>query len=161
MAAPDLVFVYGTLMRGFDHPMSRRLAASAEFLGEARCQGRLYMVAHYPGLLRSDDVADIVFGELYRVHDDDELLAVLDGYESIGPGYAAPTLYLRETSTARWRRRGPISTIAASMKRSGSYPADFWSNNFPCPPGPASKTSADPRPIASIPSCPGCCVSRD
>ncbi|WP_295846120.1 gamma-glutamylcyclotransferase family protein [Tardiphaga sp.] len=97
MAAPDLVFVYGTLMRGFDHPMSRRLAASAEFLGEARCQGRLYMVAHYPGLLRSDDVADIVFGELYRVHDDDELLAVLDGYESIGPGYAAPTLYLRET----------------------------------------------------------------
>jgi gamma-glutamylcyclotransferase (GGCT)/AIG2-like uncharacterized protein YtfP len=97
MAAPDLVFVYGTLMRGFDHPMSRRLAASAEFLGEARCQGRLYMVAHYPGLLRSDDVADIVFGELYRVHDDDELLAVLDEYESIGPGYAAPTLYLRET----------------------------------------------------------------
>ena len=47
----DLLFVYGTLMRGFDHPMAKLLSRSAEFCGEARCQGRLYLVKHYPGLV--------------------------------------------------------------------------------------------------------------
>ena len=92
----DSVFVYGTLMRGFDHPMSRLLSAGADFLGPASCQGRLYMVAHYPGLLHSDDPADIVHGELYRLRNVVELMAALDDYESVGPGYEPPTLYLRE-----------------------------------------------------------------
>jgi hypothetical protein len=38
----DRLFVYGTLMRAFDHPMARLLSRSADFIGEARCQGRLY-----------------------------------------------------------------------------------------------------------------------
>ncbi|MDB5563436.1 MAG: hypothetical protein JWP84_2 [Tardiphaga sp.] len=93
----DRVFVYGTLMRGFDHPMSKLLSAEAEFLGEASCRGRLYMVAHYPGLLLSDNADDVVFGELYRMRQPTDLLATLDDYESVGPGYQPPTLYLRET----------------------------------------------------------------
>ena len=64
----DHLFVYGTLMRGFDHPMAKLLSRSAEFIGEARCQGRLYLVKHYPGLVLSDDADDIVFGELFRLH---------------------------------------------------------------------------------------------
>ena len=32
----DLLFVYGTLMRGFDHPMAQLLSRSADFIGEAR-----------------------------------------------------------------------------------------------------------------------------
>ena len=96
MSELDRVFVYGTLMRGFDHPMSRLLSAGADFLGPASCRGRLYMVAHYPGLLHSDDAGDVVFGELYRLRDVAGLMAALDDYESVGPGYEAPTLYLRE-----------------------------------------------------------------
>jgi gamma-glutamylcyclotransferase (GGCT)/AIG2-like uncharacterized protein YtfP len=96
MAVLDRVFVYGTLMRGFDHPMSKRLSAGADFLGQATCRGKLYMVAHYPGLLPSDAAGDMVFGELYRLRDVAELMAALDDYESVGPGYEAPTLYLRE-----------------------------------------------------------------
>lgn len=95
-AARDLIFVYGTLMRGFDHPMSKLLSAGADFLGAATCPGRLYLVAHYPGLLRPSQSGDVVHGELYRMHRADELLATLDDYESCGPGYAIPTLYLRE-----------------------------------------------------------------
>lgn len=97
MSDLDRVFVYGTLMSGFDHPMSRLLAAGADLLGQASCRGRLYMVAHYPGLLHSDDADDVVYGELYRLHNVDELMAALDDYESIGPAYESPTLYLRET----------------------------------------------------------------
>jgi gamma-glutamylcyclotransferase (GGCT)/AIG2-like uncharacterized protein YtfP len=92
----DHLFVYGTLMRGFDHPMAQLLSRSADFIGEARCQGRLYLVKHYPGLVLSDDPADVVFGELYRLRAADELLREFDMYEACGEGFAAPTEYIRQ-----------------------------------------------------------------
>jgi gamma-glutamylcyclotransferase (GGCT)/AIG2-like uncharacterized protein YtfP len=92
----DLLFVYGTLMRGFDHPMARLLSAHADFLGEARCRGRLYLVKHYPGLVLSDDAADVVHGEVYRLRAPDDLLREFDMYEACGEGFAPPTEYLRQ-----------------------------------------------------------------
>jgi gamma-glutamylcyclotransferase (GGCT)/AIG2-like uncharacterized protein YtfP len=91
----DRLFVYGTLMRGFDHPMAQLLSRSADFIGEARCRGRLYLVKHYPGLVPSDDADDIVFGELYRLHRPAELLREFDMYEACGEGFAEPTEYVR------------------------------------------------------------------
>lgn len=93
---PDLLFVYGTLMRSYDHPMARLLTASADFIGEGSCRGRLYLVKHYPGFVRSDDAADVAYGELYRPRDPAKLLAELDAYEGCGPDDAPPTQYLRE-----------------------------------------------------------------
>src|ERR1700693_899469 len=92
----DRLFVYGTLMRGFDHPMAQLLSRSADFIGEARCQGRLYLVKHYPGLVLSDDLTDLVFGELYRLRQPAELLREFDMYEACGEGFAEPTEYLRQ-----------------------------------------------------------------
>ncbi|WJR77465.1 gamma-glutamylcyclotransferase family protein [Bradyrhizobium sp. NP1] len=92
----DHLFVYGTLMRGFDHPMARLLSANAEYLGEARCRGRLYLVKHYPGLVPSENADDLVFGELYRLRERDALLAEFDMYEACGEGFPAPTEYVRE-----------------------------------------------------------------
>src|ERR1700710_3136772 len=79
----DRLFVYGALMRGFDHR-------------EAHCRGRLYRVQHYPGLVLSDDPADIVCGELYRLRAPAELLREFDMYEACGEGFAAPTEYVRQ-----------------------------------------------------------------
>jgi len=92
----DRLFVYGTLMRGFDHPMAQLLSRSADFVGEARCRGRLYRVKHYPGLVLSDDATDVVFGELYRLRQPNELLREFDMYEACGEGFAEPTEYLRQ-----------------------------------------------------------------
>jgi gamma-glutamylcyclotransferase (GGCT)/AIG2-like uncharacterized protein YtfP len=92
----DLLFVYGTLMRGFDHPMAQLLSRSADFIGEARCRGRLYRVKHYPGLVLSDDASELVFGELYRLRQPKELLREFDMYEACGEGFAEPTEYLRQ-----------------------------------------------------------------
>ena len=92
----DLLFVYGTLMRGFDHPMAQLLSRSADFIGEARCCGRLYLIKHYPGLLLSDVTAEIVFGELYRLRHPEALLREFDMYEACGEGFAEPTEYLRQ-----------------------------------------------------------------
>lgn len=91
----DRLFVYGTLMRGFDHPMAQLLSRSADYLGTATCRGRLYLIKHYPGLVLSNDPADIVHGELYRLRDRDALLGELDIYEACGEGFPEPTEYLR------------------------------------------------------------------
>ena len=92
----DRLFVYGTLMRGFDHPMARLLSSAADFLGEARCRGRLYLIKHYPGLVLSDDASEIVFGEVYRLRAPKELLREFDMYEACGEGFAEPTEYVRK-----------------------------------------------------------------
>jgi gamma-glutamylcyclotransferase (GGCT)/AIG2-like uncharacterized protein YtfP len=97
----DRLFVYGTLMRGFDHPMARLLAAHADFLGGATCRGRLYLVKHYPGLLLSDDPADLVHGEVFRLRAPDELLREFDMYEACGDGFPEPTEYLRRLIEVR------------------------------------------------------------
>jgi len=91
----DLLFVYGTLMRGFDHPMAQLLSRSADFLGQAQCRGRLYLVKHYPGLVLSDDAGDVAFGELFRLSRPAELLREFDMYEACGEGFAEPTEYVR------------------------------------------------------------------
>ncbi|WP_291866572.1 gamma-glutamylcyclotransferase family protein [Bradyrhizobium sp.] len=95
----DRLFVYGTLMRGFDHPMAQLLSRAADFIGGARCHGRLYLIKHYPGLVRSDDPAEIVFGELYRLRQPQALLREFDMYEACGEGFAEPTEYLRQLLT--------------------------------------------------------------
>ena len=100
----DLLFVYGTLMRGFDHPMAQLLSRGAEFIGEARCPGRLYLVKHYPGLVLSDEPADVVFGELYRMRQPAELLREFDIYEACGEGFAEPTEYVRRDAAGDARR---------------------------------------------------------
>ena len=99
----DRLFVYGTLMRGFDHPMAKLLSRSADFIGEAHCRGRLYRVKHYPGLVLSDDPQedpqetpkDVVFGEVYRLRQPVELLREFDMYEACGEGFPEPTEYVR------------------------------------------------------------------
>ena len=91
----NYLFVYGTLMRGFDHPMAKLLSRSAEFIGEARCRGRLYLVKHYPGLVLSDDASDVALGELVRLHTPRASLVTFDDYEGCGPNVASPQ-YLRQ-----------------------------------------------------------------
>jgi gamma-glutamylcyclotransferase (GGCT)/AIG2-like uncharacterized protein YtfP len=109
----DRIFVYGTLMRRFDHPMSKLLSRSAEFLGEGRCPGRLYLIAHYPGMLHAAAAGDVVHGELYRMRDPGALLSELDEYESCGPNFDPPTLYLRE--------RLPVTLSSGAVHDSWTY----------------------------------------
>ena len=107
------LFVYGTLMRGFDHPMAQLLSRGADLIGEARCQGRLYLVTHYPALVLSGDPADVVFGELYRLRAPDELLREFDMYEACGEGFAEPTEYVRHML--------PVTSEAHSIDEAWTY----------------------------------------
>ena len=91
----DCLFVYGTLRRGSGSAAHDWLAERADCLGIAWIQGRLYRVAHYPGLLASDDPGDRVMGEVYRLHDPETSLIELDRYEECGPGFLEPAEYVR------------------------------------------------------------------
>lgn len=95
----DHLFVYGTLMRGYDHPMARLLSDSGDFIGAATVPGRLHLIRHYPGLVLSDEAADLVHGEVFRLHRPHEALAVLDDYEGCGEAAVAPE-YRRITARA-------------------------------------------------------------
>lgn len=92
----DRLFVYGTLMRGYDHPMARLLSDNADYLGAATMPGRLYQVRHYPGLIEATAPSDRVAGDVFRLHRPAELLAQLDDYEGCGEGCEQPAPYRRE-----------------------------------------------------------------
>ncbi len=78
--ATALLFVYGTLMRGF--PLHRLLEGHAEYVGPAQVTARLLDLGAYPAAVRDRD--GIVHGEVYRVKDE-ALWLSLDSAE--GPQY--------------------------------------------------------------------------
>jgi gamma-glutamylcyclotransferase (GGCT)/AIG2-like uncharacterized protein YtfP len=83
----DYLFVYGTLLSALKHEMGEKLLHHAKLLGAASCQGKLYRIAWYPGLVNSKFDKYRVEGELYKVYDPTLLFPVLDEYEGIHPQY--------------------------------------------------------------------------
>lgn len=65
MGAEPLLFVYGTLMRGF--PLHALLAGRADYLGEGDVAGLLFDLGSYPAAVRG--AGHRVRGELYRLRD--------------------------------------------------------------------------------------------
>jgi gamma-glutamylcyclotransferase (GGCT)/AIG2-like uncharacterized protein YtfP len=118
------LFVYGTLMRGFDHPMAQLLSRGADFLGEARCRGRLYLIKHYPGLVLSDDADDVVFGELFQLRRPAELLRELDMYEACGEGFKEPTEYIRQMLSVT-RDGGTSEAWTYIYNRASEHPSGY------------------------------------
>lgn len=93
--APNLLFVYGTLMSASRHAMHARLARDARLLGPASLRGRLFRVRTYPGAVDSADDADLIHGEASELLRPHPLLEELDAYEGCGPRDAPPHLYVR------------------------------------------------------------------
>ena len=101
MAIAENLFVYGTLRRGFSNEFASLLNASAQLIGEGSVNGRLYQVAHYPGLLLSSDPEEWVRGEVYRLESPEPIYAELDAYEGCGPTDPPPHEFRRETVSVR------------------------------------------------------------
>lgn len=91
----DYLFVYGTLRRDSNSEMYHLLARYGQFVGDASCQGKLYMVDYYPGLVPSDNPRDVVYGEVYKLSCPDIVLSRLDDYEECSPKCSKPTEFVR------------------------------------------------------------------
>ena len=65
MDAEPLLFVYGTLMRGF--PLHALLEGRTDSVGEGEVAGLLFDLGRYPAALR--DGGGLIRGEVYRLKD--------------------------------------------------------------------------------------------
>ncbi|MEW6642479.1 MAG: gamma-glutamylcyclotransferase family protein [Pseudomonadota bacterium] len=111
------LFVYGTLMRRVRHPMAALLAAQAEFVGEGRYAGRLYRVAHYPGVVPSQRPDDVVFGDVYRLRHPARLLRRLDVYEGATSQSRKPVQYVRALQTVTLADGGTLEAFVYLYNR--------------------------------------------
>lgn len=95
----NLVFVYGTLMKG---QRAHEYLQGAEYVGAYRLTGyAMYDLGWYPGIV--PEAGRTVYGEVYRVSD--RILHAMDGYEGEG------SLYDRKTVTVR-NENGTLETYA-------------------------------------------------
>ncbi|HMO38185.1 MAG TPA: gamma-glutamylcyclotransferase [Saprospiraceae bacterium] len=79
------LFVYGTLMQGLGAPVGRYLHRHADFVGTGWLAGTLYDLGAYPGVVHDPAAPTRVHGQVWRLHDQETVLARLDAYEGLLP----------------------------------------------------------------------------
>jgi gamma-glutamylcyclotransferase (GGCT)/AIG2-like uncharacterized protein YtfP len=113
-AMSTYLFVYGTLMSGGENNLL--LARHAELIGPGRMRGRLFVVDYYPGLVDSEDPAETVAGEVWRLLEPDVLLS-LDDFEGCTE---APPLFVRASRTVTLDGGSPLAAWVYVYARSTS-----------------------------------------
>jgi gamma-glutamylcyclotransferase (GGCT)/AIG2-like uncharacterized protein YtfP len=89
-----LLFVYGTLMKGFHEDWQRKVGA--EFVGRGTIRASLYDLGDYPGArVLGAKPRQRVGGELYRLRNPKLALRILDKYEEFSPLDAKKSLFIR------------------------------------------------------------------
>ena len=89
----DLVFFYGTLMSAFKRAGRSRIDAKLTPVGRGSIGATLFDLGIYPAAIPSSDSR--VSGEVHRMVDADDVLAVLDEYEGVRPNEPDSSLYVR------------------------------------------------------------------
>ena len=100
------LFVYGTLMQGFDNSFAARLHANATYVGEGFFSGTLYRVSWYPGAVYEPESLTRIYGEIYQLHDFQSLVPKLDDYEDVKE---------KEEDSLYVRRQVPVRTGNGSI----------------------------------------------
>ena len=93
----DLLFVYGTLRRGFAlHHHLKRMGA--RFVAKGKVGAELFVLGRFPGARKSTRPGKIVAGEVYRLRLAESALKVLDQLEGISPEAPEKCLFQRATT---------------------------------------------------------------
>ena len=90
----EYLFVYGTLMQGYENPFAQNLQEMSVFEGNGSFPGILYAVSWYPGAVYFEGSKTPVYGEVYQMLNVPELLRQLDEYEDVFEDESI-SLYLR------------------------------------------------------------------
>ncbi len=90
-----LLFVYGTLRRGFPGAMARWLQRKGCFVGSGWCGGRLYDAGRYPVMVASKNATERVCGDVYMLKQAGAVLSRLDRYEGCSRSARPPGEYQR------------------------------------------------------------------
>ena len=77
-----LLFVYGSLRKGFHHPAYAYISQHFDFISDAKVQGVLYDMGDYPAAVPADGGDNsTIEGEVYLINEPTPVFAVLDKYE--------------------------------------------------------------------------------
>ncbi len=93
----DNIFVYGTLMAGFDRRRRAGIDMRMRFVGRGWIAAALYDLGLFPAAIPAPDSR--VTGELYEVVDDPSVLVKLDEIEGYRPNEPDTSLYVRSETT--------------------------------------------------------------
>jgi gamma-glutamylcyclotransferase (GGCT)/AIG2-like uncharacterized protein YtfP len=99
--AIQLLFVYGSLRRGFHGPAFQYIAPYFKHVADGKVKGKLYDLVEYPAALPTTDNYFII-GELYEAKSPDEFdwaISQLDDYEGVHPEEGEVQLYERALTT--------------------------------------------------------------
>jgi gamma-glutamylcyclotransferase (GGCT)/AIG2-like uncharacterized protein YtfP len=104
---PEYLFVYGTLMKRYgENPFINEIEYFASFHSTAFTTGELYLIDYYPGLIKTKTF-ELIYGELFTIHDSKALFSILDPYEDYNPNNQSSSLYLREQIDIFTKTRQP------------------------------------------------------
>lgn len=99
MSTPALhLFVYGSLRRGFQHPVFDYIKNHFTFVSYATAKGKMYDLGTYPAAIPSTQGGEIV-GELFIANSEDDFnwaISQLDDYEGLNPEAGEQSIYKRE-----------------------------------------------------------------
>jgi gamma-glutamylcyclotransferase (GGCT)/AIG2-like uncharacterized protein YtfP len=93
----DLVFFYGTLMTAFKRAGRSRIDAKLTPVGRGTIGAALFDLGIYPAAIPSSD--GLVHGEVHRMADAADVVAVLDEFEGFRPSEPDSSLYVRSETT--------------------------------------------------------------
>ncbi|GAA4314959.1 gamma-glutamylcyclotransferase [Mucilaginibacter gynuensis] len=114
--ATPFLFVYGTLLLS-DNDFGRYLKNNCTFFSHGRFKGKLFDIGEYPGAIIDQSGNHYVHGSIYKLHNADKVLKILDEYEGVGENEIQPNLYTRG--------------ILQVDTTDGSYPCWVYLYNWP------------------------------
>ena len=91
------LFVYGTLRKGFDLPLQKRISRDIEWVGPSEIRGKLYDIGKYPAALPVEkNEKSVIKGEVIKINDPVKVMKLLDKYEGYDPKKLKSSEYYRE-----------------------------------------------------------------
>ncbi|MDT4895704.1 MAG: hypothetical protein QOH25_781 [Acidobacteriota bacterium] len=95
------LFVYGTLLSEQASPEVASLIRRMGRVGPATTKGRLYDLGEYPGAIVDPSAKTTIYGEVYQLPLDKDLLNKLDQYEEYDPLAPQDSLFVRTNCFAK------------------------------------------------------------
>jgi gamma-glutamylcyclotransferase (GGCT)/AIG2-like uncharacterized protein YtfP len=124
---PNHLFVYGTLMRGFENAFAKQLHQIGTCQGLGYFAGQLFDLGYYPGATLLGSSTHKVWGEIWELPEAHPIMAQLDGYEGVAdavPEYTRERVQVQTTdgvSIECWVYLYVLSTQVYPLIPHGNY----------------------------------------
>lgn len=90
------LFAYGSLKTGFAPPEIAKTVEKLKYAGDGFVYGRLYDLGAYSGAVLGNAANGKIYGVVYEIPSEVDVLEVLDEYEGIVPHQPESSLFIRK-----------------------------------------------------------------